>query len=124
MKWSKWSTVAPWREKLGRKIPSESQVSSGLRHRKKKLSKPTTTSKALSRILDREMIKDPVVQVLAFKKVDSPENNGVVTHRFILSDGDNMYQWCIINGDEHDERIQKGDIQLYALIRLDQYTIQ
>ena len=89
---------------------------------RQKMVKPTTTPKALSRILGGEMIEGPIVQVLAYKKVNSPENNGVVKYRFILSDGDNMYQCCIIDGDEHVERIQKGEFERYTLIRLDQYT--
>ena len=85
------------------------------------MAKPTTTPKALSRILSVEMVEGPIVQVLAYKKVNLPENNGGVKYRFILSDGDNMYQCCIIDGDE-PERIQKGEFERYTVIKLDQYT--
>lgn len=83
--------------------------------------KPTTTPKALVRILNGELVENPILQVLAYKKVTDGATNQT-KFRFILSDGDNMHQCCIMASEPLVNRVEAGEFERYTVIKLIAYN--
>lgn len=81
---------------------------------------PPLTQNAIQKILNGEAVKNPVLQILAYKKVAADSKNQV-RFRFIMSDGLKSHQCCIMIDHHLITRVEKGDFERYTIIRLDDY---
>src|SRR5437868_6914793 len=79
------------------------------------------TAGAISKILNDEDIKRPVLQVLGYKKM-SDDERGQARYRFILSDGENTHQACMLMGNNHAEKVERGELERFTIIRLDSFS--
>jgi len=69
---------------------------------------------AIGHILSGREIKDPVLQMLAYKNM--PADN-TKRFRLVLSDGAYSYQCCIIMGDQA-AKVESGEIDRYCLLKV------
>lgn len=79
------------------------------------------TEDAIQRILDGEKIIRPILQVLGFKAVRTESN---LRYRFIMSDGQYMYNNCVMVDEDLISRIEMGDFEKYAVIQLNEYSLE
>ncbi|KAI1295620.1 Replication protein A 70 kDa DNA-binding subunit [Halotydeus destructor] len=77
------------------------------------------TKNALQRIVNGENVPRPVLQILAYKSVGTPDAE---RYRFIMSDGDSSYQSCIMLGPELIQKLKLGEFERLTVIQLNNYV--
>ncbi len=72
---------------------------------------------SLSRITAKEIINEPIVQILGSKQTN---DNRI---RCIISDGIDVSNHCILVTKECVDRFKSGEFDKYSVIRFDKYSV-